>query len=96
MPGSALLDAPRKPMPREVLPMPDGPITRVTEERGKPPPTSRSSFAIPLGTRLRSALSGRDGWLKMLSRRGYTTRPSPVISNSCKPDNAALPRVLRS
>ncbi|MNT22566.1 hypothetical protein D3C72_1579540 [compost metagenome] len=47
--------AARKLTPREVLPIPDGPITKVIEPPGKPPPSNSSRTLTPLLTRLSSA-----------------------------------------
>ncbi|MNE29320.1 hypothetical protein D3C80_1227960 [compost metagenome] len=76
--------------------MPDGPIARVTEAAGSPPPSMLSNTGTPLGTRVSSPVPGPVGWLYSDSRRGYTWMPSSVISHSWIPDRAPLPRVLRN
>ena len=79
-----------------VLPVPDGPMTMVVEQAGRPPPSMTSSCSTPVETRPcpTASASGREGRLSSASMRGYTTIPSPVILNACRPRSTALPRNL--
>ena len=56
--------------PNDVLPIPEGPINRLTEPVARPPPSISSKVGTPLLMRANVPLPRWLGWLNNASRRG--------------------------
>ena len=77
----------------KVFPTPDGPIRSVESPRGMPPPIALSSLSRPNGARL-SSVGTRRG--SVVSKRGNTSIPRPLIWKLCWPGTLSAPRIFRT